>query len=334
MRRYVRSLTASTQQTTYAGVAKEDKIEIPRDYLIQRIIIDIRGDIDLVSATALEDYGQRLIKRIRLESTGGKTGNKTIVDVSGVDLYFLNFYDQGEGMERVVPIANGTDLPLSMQFVLDFRLAKNNPDDYSVAIPSYEKSSLTLSIEWDTLANGYSASGASNCALTGKITLIEGIPETAAEFEAGKSNPLLTLTASEFVCSSGTGEEERNTDIPVGMLLRRLFIFARTSSNLRSDTEIDYLSLKKIDQPILEKFQWHAIGAEDEMDYDLANYDGNRFAKGLVCLDFARGAVDERGAVLGEDLRIFKSGDIKFTIYKNNASTKLRYLRESIEAVA
>lgn len=332
VKQYIRTLTAGSQIATWSS-GGESRIDLPKDYLLQRIILDCRGDIDLSSATLVEDGGQRMLKYIRLELVGGRYGNKTVVDVSGVDLYFINFYDNAEGLERLVPIANGTDSAVAIQLVIDFRLAKNDPDDFSCAIPLYSVSSATLIIGWDTIAVGYTASGGSNFAMTAKITLIEGKPESQAEAVAALKNPLLTLTNSAFDCSSSSGaEEERNTDLVTGSLMRRIFFFARTSASARSDTEIEYLTLKKIDDPYFEKYDWDAIACQDEMDYNLPNYDGNRHIKGLVCIDFARGAVDERGRVLGEDWRGFKSGDIKLTIYKNAASSKIRYVREAVEA--
>ena len=333
MKQYLRTLTGTNQIATWSS-GGESRIDIPRDYCLQRLILDCRGDIDLSSATLVEDAGQRMLNYVRFELVGGRYGNKTVVDISGVDLYFLNFYDNAEGLERVVPSANGTDSAVNIQLVIDFRLAKNDPDDYTVSIPLYSVSSATLIIGWNTIAAGYASSGGSNFAMTCKITLVEGKPESKEEAIAMLKNPLLTVTSTSFDCSSSTGEEERNTDIPTGGLMRRLFFFARNSSNARSDTEVDYMTLKKVDDPYFEKLDWDAIGCIDEQDYNLGNYDGNRHIKGLVCLDFARGATDERGRVLGEDWRGYKSGDIKLTIYKNNASSKIRYMREAIEAVA
>ncbi len=336
---YKQTLTASSEQGTYVGIAKEDKIKIPRDYLLQRIYLDIRGTMDItVGVSALvEDAGQRLLSEIRIEMTGGKTGAKTAVNVSGVDLYFLNFYDYAEGLERVVPTAIANGVAVSMQFCLDFRLAKNDPDDYSIAIPLYDKSEVTLALKWIAAATGY-GTNTSNWSLTAKVTLFQGIPENAKEFEAARTNPLMTLVSSEFNMAAGAAQKEkRNTDIGVGDLLRRLFIIARTSANLRSDVEFDWLSLKynlndKV-EILLDEVDWDALGLEDESDYSLINYDGNRAIKGLIVLDFARGAFDEKGRVFGLDTTQMKSGDMKLEIYRNNASSIIRYIAENIEIV-
>lgn len=332
---YKRTLTASSEQSTYAGVAKEDKIKLPRDYLLQRLFVDIRGTVDVTVGVSVlvEDALQRLLLEIRLEMAGGNTGAKTSVNITGVDLYFLNFYDYEVGLERVAPTAIANGQAVSLQLCLDFRLAKNDPDDYSVSIPMYDKSEVTLALKWDTAANGY-GTNTSNWSLTAKVTMYEGIPENPTEWENAKTNPLLTLIGTTYDMSTGSNvKEKRNTDIAVGDLLRRLFIIARTSANLRSDTEFDWLTLKTANETFLDEVDWDALGLEDESDYSLANYDGNRAIKGMISLDFARGAFDERGRVFGLDTTQFKSGDLKLEIYRNNASSKIRYLAENIETV-
>ena len=75
---------------------------------------------------------------------------------------------------------------------------------------------------------------------------------------------------------------------------------------------------------------WDALGVEDESDYSLANYDGDRHIKGAVLFDFARGAFDEKGRIFGEYLTNLKSGDMKFKIWKANASSLIRYITEAI----
>lgn len=336
MRPFKRTLTAASEQGSYVGVTKVDSIDLPRDFAIQRIFVDIRGDLDVGTDTALvEDAGQRAIKRFKLEMVGGKTGSKTAVDISGVDLYFLNFYDYGQSLERVTPNTISTaNQVVSLQFVLDFRLAKNDPDDFSIAIPAYDKSSLTLKIEWDDIAVGYIPTLVVNVAWTAKITLFEGVPETPEEFEAQKSVPLMTLLQSDFDANGSTGVEKRNTDIPTGDLIRRIMFSTRTAADARSDVEIDNITFKTRLEELLEEVDWDALGLEDESDYSLPNHDGDRHITGVVMFDFARGAVDERGRIFGFDATNLKSGDIKFEIDKNNASSKIRFTIETIEVVS
>lgn len=335
MRPYQRTLQDGASQGSYAGVVKTDKINLPRDYLLQRILIDTRGTMNItVGASVLvQDAGQALMKGIRLNLSGGKVGAKTQVDLTGIDLYFINFYDYGRGAERVLPTAIANGVAVSWQLMLDFRLAKEDPDDFSVAIPMYDKSGATLVIDWDTPANGY-GTNTGTWALTTKITLFEAIPETPDEFAAGLNNPVLTLTGNSYTCSAATGDETRNTDIQVGALLRRIFFMVESSAGVRSDTEFNKLTLKTPNLILLDEIDWIGLSAFNKADWQLNTYDGNRSVVGYDVLDFARGPFDEKGRVYGFDSSSMKSGDMKLKINKANASSILRVVQESVESVA
>ena len=335
MKPFTQTLTATAEQSNYLGVAKEDKIQLPRDYLLQRILLDVRGTMDVVTAVSVlvEDAGQRLLKEVRLEITGGKTGTKTVIKLSGVDLYFLNFYDYGVSLERVTPTGVATGQAMSFQLVIDFRLAKNDPEDYSIGIPLYDKATASLFLNWDTPAIGYGTNTA-NFNLTTVLTLFQGVPESSEEFEGARSNPLLTLLETNFDTSGSTGLEKRNTDVSTGDLTRRIMFTARTSANARSDVEIKSLTLKTASEVFYDQKDWDAFGLEDLTDYSLPTHDGDRHIKGVIMWDFSRGVVDERGRVLGLDLSNLKSGDVKLELDKANASSKIRYLEEIVEVVS
>jgi len=332
---FLQTLTATAEQSNYLGVAKEDKIQLPRDYVLQRILIDIRGTFDIVTSVSVlvEDALQRLLKEVRLEITGGKTGTKTVVKLSGVDLYFLNFYDYGVSLERVTPTAVATGIAISLQLVLDFRLAKNDPEDYSIGLPLYDKATASLFLNWTTPAIGYGTNTA-NFNLTAVLTLFQGVPESSDEFEGARTNPLLTLLETEFDLSGSTGKEKRNTDISTGDLTRRIMVSSRVSAGTRSDLDITSLTLKTASEVFYDDQDWDAFGLQDVIDYSLPNHDGDRHIRGVIMWDFSRGVVDERGRVLGLDLSNLKSGDVKLELTKLNASGKIRYLEEIIEVVS
>jgi len=331
---YVRTLTGANESSTYVGVALTSKIALPKDFLIQRVIIDVRGDIDLATSVLVEDAGMAAIEEIRFDVTEAGTGggNNSYVSISGIDLFFINFIDNQETPEEVVPSADGTDSPVSFQLVIDFRLEKKNPDDWSVAVPAYDKSSVTLVIKWRAIATGY-GTNATNVSWLATVTLIEGIPETQEEFDAFKENPKLTLTATEKTLENSTGSENRNQDVSVGSLLRRLFIFSKTNAGLRSDIQIDWWTFSTVrDGEYYEEAQHEALQMQDKIDYQIKNYDGDRTITGLVILDWARGAVDEFDNVFGLNLVGLKSGDFKMKVSKLVAQPKLRYIQENVEA--
>lgn len=332
---FVRTLDGANEESNYAGLAKVDKIALPKDHLIQRIIIDVSGDVDITTGVLVEDAGMALFDEIKLTVTEGKSnggGNNNYITLSGVDLFFINYFDYQEELEETIPSANGTNSEVSFQLCIDFRLAKKDPEDWSVSIPSYDKSTITLSLSWVDLATGYLSSGGSNCALTARLTLIEGIPDTEEEFEAFKQNPKLTLNSTATVYANSTGKEKRNQDISVGALMRRLFYFTRTNAGVRSDAQINTITLRTLrDGFYYESARWDSIQAEDKMMYHVRAYDGNRTVTGLTIFDWARGAVDETGRVLGLDLTGLKSGDFKLEVDKASAQPAVRWIQENVE---
>lgn len=335
VRQFVRTLDGANESSSYTGAAKTDKIALPKDFLLQRIIIDVQGDLDLSTSVLVEDAGMAAISEIKLTVTEGQQrggGNNNYIVVSGVDLFFINFFDNQEELQETIPTADGSDSPVGFQLVIDFRLAKKDPDDYSVSIPTYDKSSITLSITWVAIATGY-GTNITNVAWTAKLTLIEGIPETEEEFTAFKANPKLTLTRTSTTLANSTGIEKRNQDIGVGILMRRLFYFTRANGSTRSDAQINDFTLRTIrDGFYYEKVDWAAIQAEDKMLYRIRAYDGERTVTGLIVFDFARGASDESGRVFGLDLTGLKSGDFKMEIDKAVAQPDVVWIQENVEA--
>lgn len=331
MRPNQRTLTGATEKGSYAGVVKEDKITLPRDHVLQRLLVDVRGTMDITVAVSVlvEDALQRLLQEVRFEVVGD-SGSKNVVVMTGVDLYIKNYFDYERAAERVTFTAIATGNAVAFQFTIDFRLAKNDPDDFSVGIPLYALSSADLVLKWDTPAIGY-GTNTSNWSLTALITMFEGIPENDKEKDAQLKNPLLTQIARGFDTSASTGDEDRNTDIAVGNLIRRLFIIVRTSANLRSELEVADFSLGTATESFIKKLDWDTSQLQDYQDYRLPIYDGNKSYKGVTILDFGRAPTDEKGIVLGLNTRGMKSGDLKFQINKTVASAKIRYIQEQVE---
>ena len=89
-----------------------------------------------------------------------------------------------------------------------------DPDDYSVAIPSYLLSTLELEIVYDTSANGYGTNVTSQ-AFTTTITLIEGIPEASEDFSG---NPLMTVLSKTLNADASTGNQDFDTFFNLSIL--------------------------------------------------------------------------------------------------------------------
>lgn len=330
MRPNQRTLVGSDKQTSYAGIAKVDTITLPLDFALQRAFLEFDGTMDItVGASVLvEDALQALISEVRLDLTGDE-GIETVFKLSGSDVYIKNFYDYSVASRRTTftAVANGN--PVGLTLVIDFRLAKNDPDDASVSIPLYALSSADLVITYVDASAGY-GTNTSNWALTGKVTLFEFIPESPDEKKAFLSNPILKQTVKELTLENSTGEEERDRDITVGNLIRRVIMISKTNAGLRDDSQIDTFSLETAILTFMKKLQWKASKSQDTIDYTLPNFDGNFNMKGVSILDFSRAPVDETGNVIGFDTRGMKQGDLKITFDKLVAQPKMRYIQESV----
>ena len=329
MRPNERTLIGSNKQTTYAGVAKTDTISLPLDFALQRAVLEFDGTVDSNGViTLVEDALQALISEVRLDLTGDD-GIETVLKLSGADIYIKNFYDYAVAGRRVAPTANAAGQVVGLSLVLDFRLAKNNPDDASVAIPLYALSSADLVITYIPMATGY-GNNLTAFSLTGKVTLFEFIPETPEEKAAFLKNPILKQTVKELTLENTTGEELRDRDITVGQLIRRVLVVSKSNAGAKSDAQIDNFTLETAVLTFMKKLQWKAAKTLDKIDYNLPVLSGDWAVTGCIMLDFARAPVDEKGNVIGLDTRTLKQGDLKFTVDKLVAQPKLRYIQEAV----
>jgi len=333
MRPNQRTLVGSTKQTTYVdavGIAKTDTISLPLDFALQRILLELTGTFDIAGGVSVlvEDASQALITEIRLDLTGDD-GVETVFKMSGSDLYIKNFFDYSVQSRRTTATAVAGGNLFGVSLIIDFRLAKNDPDDASVAIPLYALSSADLVITYTTALLGY-GTNTDDWSLTGELTLFEFIPETAQEKADFLKNPLLKQISKELTLENATGEEERDRDIVVGQLIRRVILVAKTNAGLRSDVQIDDYTLETATLTFMKQLQWEASKSQDKIDYKLPTFDGNYTMTGVTIIDFARAPVDETGAVIGFDARGMKQGDLKLTFDKLVAQPKIRYIQESV----
>ena len=330
MRPNIRTLVGTTNKSTYAGVAKTDTISLPLDFALQRMLFELTGTFDITVGVSVlvEDASQALISEFRIDLTGDD-GVETVFKMSGSDLYIKNFYDYSIQLRRTTATAIAGGIAFGVALVVDFRLAKNDPDDASVAIPLYALSSADLVITYVAPATGY-GTNTSVWSLTGEITLFEFIPESASEKEKFLNNSILKQISKEITLENATGDEERDRDIVVGQLIRRVLLVVKTNAGLRSDTQINTYSLETAVLTFMKKLQWEASKTQDKIDYTLPLFDGDYTWKGVSVLDFARAPVDEAGEIIGFDTRGMKQGDLKLTFDKLVAQPKVRYIQESV----
>ena len=325
-----RTLT-STQ--SYDGTASTITTDLPRDFLIQRVLLNFNGVTTLGGTSVLvTDALLKCVKAIRIKAVG-EGSSRTIFDVSGQDLYYMNGFDNGMGFELDNTDTTAAAHTQATGWCADLRVNKLDPDDYSVAIPSYLLSTLQLEIEYDTSANGYGTNVTSQ-AFTMTITLIEGIPEASEDFS---SNPLMTVLSKQLSGDGSTGDEEFDTFFQVGALIRRDFLCTETSAGVRASTEINDFTVKSGQIPLMSKIFFDANVNKDIMNYRTAEvWDGLALVEGYTMIDFANNRqpfVPTASGLKIDGLSTvgYNVGDLVFTADKNNASSILRRVQETVE---
>jgi hypothetical protein len=345
-------------------------IQLPRDFLIQRINLSFVGTVvNSGTVTLVSGSPWALMKFVRLKAVG-EGSSKTIYEVKGEDIGNLNYFQYGTGCKlQESPLLTGT-FNDGVQFfaTLDFRTLFSDPDDYSVSIPSYLLSTLQLEIEWDTIALGW---GNNNTSLTGtlKVSLVEGIPE--ANDPDFSNNPLQTTLYKELVGDSSSGSvEDFSTFFNVGALIRSNFLITETSAGALSDSEIDYYTVTSGTIPLISKQNFRDSKLQDIEDWGLSSTGSALFGNAAVAFSTVHPlmnqpamigtatpqtstsgiqtvtgwtAVDfmnplnpfistEAGSEIdGLDTSQFNVGDLTMSLYKNNASSIIRTIQITTE---
>ena len=325
-----RTLT-STQ--SYDGSATTLTTDLPRDFLIQRLILDFHGVTTLGGTSVLVTNALlRCVKNIRIKAVG-EGSSRTIVDIKGEDLYYLNLFDYGFGTALDNLDTTATAHTQMTAFTIDMRINKSDPDDFSVSIPSYLLSTLQLEIEYDTSANGY-GTNVTTQAFTMGITLIEGIPQPSESFA---KNPLMTLLQKQLAGASSTGDEDFDTFFTVGSLIRRSFLLTQTSASAPSDTELTSYTVQSGQIPLMSKINYRANKTKDIENYRVAeNPSGFWDVTGYTFIDFANN--QQPFVPTASGLKIdglstvgYNVGDLKITMDRAVASAIFRRTQESVE---
>lgn len=324
--------TLTTTQT-YDGTASTQTTDLPRDFLIQRILLNYNGTTVLGgTSTLVEDPLLSCVKAIRIKAVG-EGSSRTIFDVSGADLYYMNLFDNAFGLDLDNTDTSAATHTQQMGFVCDMRINKLDPDDYSVAIPSYLLSTLQLEIEYDTSANGYGTNVTSQ-SFTCSITLIEGIPEASEDFSG---NPLLTVLSKTFNAAASTGEEDFDTFFQVGALIRRSFLKVETSAGARTATQLDDFTVKSGQIPLMSKIKYDANVNKDIMNYRVSEtIDGFTIVNGYTMIDFANNRQPFIPTASGLKIDGLSSvgynvGDLVFTGNFDTASCIITRVQETVE---
>jgi hypothetical protein len=351
---------ANTQ--TWDGTAQTVITQLPRDFLAQRYIIDMNSpavsSIGGVSVLVVDSL-LRCITNIKIVAVG-EGSSRTIAEISGRDLYHLNTFDYGapSGALLIPTTVAGAGTRLHMGFCIDFRCNKLDPDDYSVALPTYLLSSLQLEITYATptavnYGTNFPTSGVAGFItnMTTTITCVEGIPEAGEDFS---SNPLMTLLTKSLTGDGSTGTlESFDTFFQVGALIRRDFICTETTAGVRSDLEISNFQVNSGTIPLMSNILFTANKAKDVINYRIATPVGTQegstsgasvvpmnaglfTSAGYTMIDFNNNRMPFINTAGG--LRIgglstvgYNTGDLVFQANKNNVNSIIRRVQETVE---
>ena len=333
--------------------------QLPRDFLAQRYYIDMdsSGVVAAGSVTPVVDGGLKMITNIKIVAVG-EGSSRTIFEVNGTDLYHMNLFDYGSPISPIqFPLTTGS-AQLHMSWCIDFRCNKLDPDDYSVALPTYLLSSLQLEITYavpSTTNYGSNPPTAFATNVTTRITCVEGIPEAGEDFS---SNPLMTVLTKTLTADTSSGSlESFDTFFQVGALIRRDFLCVEDSSNVRADAEMTNYQVESGTIPLMSNIYTDSQKMNNIINYRISSafprgtgvfsgttspilnapYDqGNYISDGYFMLDFYNNRMPFINTAGG--LRIgglstvgYNTGDL---IFKGNfiaASSVLRRVQETVE---
>jgi hypothetical protein len=341
------------------GTAQTIITQLPRDFLAQRYYIDMDSD-DVRAAgavTAVVDGGLKMITNIKIVAVG-EGSSRTIFEVNGEDLYHMNLFDYGAPISPIQLSLAASQAQLHMNWCIDFRCNKLDPDDYSVALPTYLLSSLQLEITYAApSATNYGSNPPTSFAtnVTTRITCVEGIPEAGEDFS---SNPLMTVLSKTLTADTSTGSlESFDTFFQVGALIRRDFLRVETSAGVRADSEMTNYQVNSGTIPLMSNIYTDSQKANNIVNYRLSSgmprgtqafasttstavtvpYDnGNYISDGYYMIDFYNNRMPFINTAGG--LRIgglstvgYNTGDLVFQGNFANASSVIRRVQETVE---
>ncbi len=326
----------------YAGVATTITTDLPRDFLIQRVVLDFNGTTTVAGAPSVlvEDALLKNVQSIKIRAVG-EGSSRTIFDCSGADLYYMNLFDYGAGTALANTATAIGAHAQSTAWTCDFRINKSDPDDYSVSIPSYLLSTLQLEITYDTSANGYGTNVGAQ-AFTMGISLIEGIPEASEDFSA---NPLLTVLTKQIITDGAVGEQDLDTFFQVGALIVRSFVCTETALGARNDAVVTQYNVKSGQIPLMSNINWRTNKTVNNENYRIAELVNGVLAvpapnlwnvAGYGMIDFANNQQPFIPTASG--LKIdglstvgYNVGDLVFSPTKTGANDIVRRIQSTVE---
>ena len=286
-------------KTLTIAPSSTDQLDLPRDHVIDDILLRFNFSYSATSAPALWDV-LRAIQEVRVVSDGSVVHYA----LRGDDIYILNYYEQ----QQAVPQNIGTS-----GAVVTLRLSIGE-------ILAFIKSDLKLSVRFGSGIGSLTS-------FSGSVTVsVEQLVYDTAEFQAAYGPGLENIaepkvTAEETSLNAGT-QYQVMSELPVGNLLKRTVVVAYDANGNFSDDVIDRLRLmNKPGSQELFNESWKVMADKDMMEYQLSQR-----LTGVVFVDYG---VDVTEDFLGLRMWRVAKGDITLES-RNNAAGRARLIHEEI----
>jgi hypothetical protein len=277
-----------------------DQIDLPRDHVIDDIVLRFNFSYSASSAPALWDV-LRAIQEVRVVSDGSVVH----FALRGDDIYILNYYDQ----QGSVPQNIGTS-----GAIVTLRLSTGE-------ILANLKSDLKLSVRSGT------GIGSSITNFSGSVTVsVEQLVHDPAEFQAAYGPDLENVAEPKVVTETTTlnagTQFQTMSELPVGNLLKRTVVVVQDSTGAFSDSVVDRLRImNKPGSQELYNEAWLVAGDKDMMEYQLSQR-----LTGVVFIDYGIDVTEDN---LGLRMWRVAKGDITLES-RNNAAGSARLIHEAL----
>jgi len=286
-------------KTLTIAPSSTDQLDLPRDHVIDDILLRFNFSYSATSAPALWDV-LRAIQEVRVVSDGSVVHYA----LRGDDIYILNYYEQ----QQAVPQNIGTS-----GAVVTLRLSIGE-------ILAFIKSDLKLSVRFGSGIGSLTS-------FSGSVAVsVEQLVYDPDEFQAAYGPGLENIaepkvTAEETSLNAGT-QYQVMSELPVGNLLKRTVVVAYDANGNFSDDVIDRLRLmNKPGSQELFNESWKVMADKDMMEYQLSQR-----LTGVVFVDYG---VDVTEDFLGLRMWRVAKGDITLES-RNNAAGRARLIHEEI----
>ena len=290
-----KSLTLNTTNT----------LELPRDYLIQQILLNFKLNMDTGASapTYIEDAPHTIVKRMRLYVTGKR--NEILYDVMPKAFVSLQEIDyRVTPYSDSLPGASQTGVDVNFVWKVDFRIDKSDMYDVMSSLDSYRYSSVRLEFEVGTASDLASANQPTINSFDVTPTLIEFIPDDF-EFEP--------ITKYVYVREVDIAN---SIDLETGKVLRRLGLLVKDASGNRSNTIVSKYEILKGANPIVPVVSFSHSRFMDRIEYQGTN------PAGFTMVDFANVNAIEGS----QNLENAKEGDVKLKLtYSGSGKLELLY---------